>query len=169
MYNRKNMIHPSSFIDKGARVGKGAKIWHNVHVASTAVIGKNCIIGQNCYIAGVVGDNCRIQNNVNVYQGVELGKWVFCGPSMTFTNDPVPRVKYPKQGNFVKTFVGDGVSFGAHSTILCGLKIGKWAFIGAGSVVTKDVPPYALVYGNPARQHGWVNRKGAKVVKQPKL
>jgi len=160
--------HPSAFIDKGAKIGAGTKIWHNTHVASSAVIGKNCSIGQNCYIAGSIGDNCKIQNNVNVYLGVEIGNWVFCGPSMTFTNDPNPRVKYPKHGNYTKTIVEDSVSFGAHTTIVCGITVGKSAFVGAGSVVTHDVKPYSLVYGNPARHHGWMNEHGIKVKKQPK-
>ena len=125
-------------------------------------------MGQNCYIAGSIGDNCKIQNNVNVYLGVEIGNWVFCGPSMTFTNDPNPRVKYPKHGNYTKTIVEDSVSFGAHTTIVCGITVGKNAFVGAGSVVTPDVKPYSLVYGNPARHHGWMNEHGIKVKKQPK-
>lgn len=161
---KKNFFaHPSAFIDKGAKIGSGTKIWHNTHVSSTAVIGKNCSIGQNCYIAGVVGDSCKIQNNVNIYEGVELGDFVFCGPSMTFTNVFMPRAEFPVHGQYLKTVVGDGVTFGAHSTIVCGHKIGNYALIGAGAVVTKDIPAYSLAYGNPARVHGKVDKKGRKV------
>ena len=161
--------HKTAIVDKGAKIGKSTKIWHNVHVTSMAQIGENCIIGQNCYIAGKVGNNCKIQNNVNLYEQVELGDFVFCGPSMTFTNVINPRSKYLKEKDkYLITKVEIGVTIGANSTIVCGVKIGKWAFIGAGSVVTKDVPPYSLVYGNPARHHGWVNKKGEKVSSQPK-
>lgn len=151
------------YIDKGAIVGEGTKIWHNAHLMKTAIIGKNCVIGQNCFIAGIIGDGCKIQNNVNVYEGVELGDYVFCGPSMTFTNDLNPRAKYPKNRHFIKTVVGEGATIGAGAVIVCGIKIGKWAMIGAGSVVTKDVPDYALVYGNPAVLKGFVNEHGEKV------
>lgn len=156
------MIHNSSIIDEGATIGKDTKIWHFCHITATAKIGDNCNVGQNCYIAGIIGNGCRIQNNVNIYQGVEMGNFVFCGPSMTFTNDLTPRAKYPKHGEIVKTIVEEGVSFGANCTIVCGVKIGKHAMIGAGAVVTKDVPEFALMVGNPARQIGWVNEKGEK-------
>jgi len=162
----KFFVHPSAFIDEGVQISEGAKIWHNTHVTDTARVGKNSSIGQNCYIAGIVGDNCRIQNNVNVYLGVELGDWVFCGPSMTFTNDMNPRAKYPKRGEYLKTIVKEGVSFGAHTVIVCGTTIGKWAFIGAGGVVTKDIPDYAIAYGNPARVQGWVCECGEKLPKE---
>jgi UDP-2-acetamido-3-amino-2,3-dideoxy-glucuronate N-acetyltransferase len=160
------LAHPTSFIEKGAKIGQGAKIWHNTHVTETAVIGKDSSIGQNCYIAGTVGENCKIQNNVNVYLGVEMKNHVFCGPSMTFTNDLNPRAKYPKHGNYVGTKIKTGASFGAHSTIVCGTTIGKWAFIGAGSVVTKSVPDYAIVYGTPARVKGWMCECGEKLPKE---
>jgi len=159
--------HSSCFIDKGAKIGQGTKIWHNSHIASTAIIGENCTIGQNCYIAGVVGNNCKIQNNVNVYDGVILKDFVFCGPSMTFTNDLNPRVEYPKNGKYLQTLVEKGATLGAGCTIVCKTTIGQYAFIGAGSVVTKDISSFALVYGNPAKQHGWVNKKGEKVSKKP--
>lgn len=166
---KKYFVHKTAIIDKGAKIGKGTKIWHNIHVTSTAIIGEKCIIGQNCYVAGKVGNNCRLQNNVNVYEQVELGNFVFCGPSMTFTNVKNPRSKYPKEKNeYLITKVQEGVTIGAGSTIICGVKIGKWAFIGAGSVVTKNVLPHSLVYGNPACHHGWVNKKGEKVSSQPK-
>jgi UDP-2-acetamido-3-amino-2,3-dideoxy-glucuronate N-acetyltransferase len=152
--------HPSAYIDEGAQIGKDTKIWHHTHVTDTAVIGDRCNVGQNCFIAGTVGRGCKIQNNVNVYKGVELADWVFCGPSMTFTNDLNPRAKYPKQGDYVKTVVEEGVSFGAHSTIICGITIGKWALIGAGAVITKDVLAYAVVYGNPGKVKGWITERG---------
>lgn len=159
-------VHKSAFVDKGAKIGKGTKIWHHVHITKTALIGENCNIGKNCYIAGKIGRNCRLQNNVNIYLGVELADFVFCGPSMTFTNDYTPRAKYPKQGNYLKTKVKKGAAFGANSTILCGITIGKHAFIGAGSVVTKNVPDYALVYGNPAKIKGWICECGEKLPKE---
>lgn len=166
---KKYFAHKTAIIDKGAKIGKGTKIWHNVHVTSTAIIGENCIIGQNCYVAGKVGNNCKLQNNVNVYEQVELRDFVFCGPSMTFTNVINPRSKYIKEKHqFLKTKVETGVTIGANSTIICGVKIGKWAFIGAASVVTKNVLPHSLVYGNPARHHGWINKKGEKVSSKPK-
>lgn len=154
---------PTAVIDPGAKIGSGTKIWQCSHIMKTAVIGKNCVIGQNCFVAGKVKNGCKLQNNVNVYDGVELGDWVFCGPSMTFTNDINPRAKYPKNGQYLSTLVGNGVTLGANCTILCGVTIGSWAFIGAGSVVTKNIPAYALVYGNPAKLKGWVCECGAKL------
>jgi len=157
-------IHPSAFVDKGALLGQNTKVWHHSHLTETAVVGQHCSIGQNCYIAGTLGNNCKLQNNVNVYQGVKLQDWVFCGPSMTFTNVLIPRAKYPVNGVYQKTLVKEGASLGAHSTIVCGVTIGKWAMIGAGSIVTRDVPDYALVYGNPAKIQGWVCECGQKLV-----
>lgn len=157
------ILHISVFVDEGAIIGKDTKIWHNSHITNTAVIGEDCSIGQNCYIAGTIGKGCRIQNNVNVYAGVTLGDFVFCGPNMTFTNDKNPRAKYPKHGVWLQTKVCDGVSFGAGSIILSGITIGKWAFIGAGSVVTKDVPDYAIFVGNPGKLMGWMCECGEKM------
>jgi UDP-2-acetamido-3-amino-2,3-dideoxy-glucuronate N-acetyltransferase len=152
-------IHKSSYIDEDVKIGEGVKIWHFCHIETGASLGKNCILGQNVYIGKNVkiGDGCKIQNNVSVYDGVTLGNHVFCGPSCVFTNDLTPRAKYPKGfENHIKTSVGDGASIGANSTIVCGNSIGKNAMIGAGSVVTKDVPDYALVIGVPAKIKWWV-------------
>lgn len=154
---------PTAIIENGAKIGKDTKIWHHTHITKTAKIGKNCSIGQNCYVAGTLGNFCKLQNNVNVYQGVSLGNYVFCGPNMTFTNDVNPRAKYPKHGQWIATKAEDGVSFGAASVVVCGITIGKWAMIGSGSVVTKDVPAYALVFGNPATVKGWVCECGTKL------
>lgn len=155
-------VHKSAFIDEGAVIGDDCKIWHNAHVMGNAKIGKGTMIGQSCFIAGIVGEGCRIQNNVNVFEGVELSDYVFCGPNMTFTNDLNPRAKYPKNRHFIRTVVGEGATIGAGAVIVCGVKIGKWALIGAGSVVTKDVPDYGLVYGNPAVLKGFVDEYGEK-------
>lgn len=152
-------VHESSYIDDGAIIGTGTKIWHFCHIQSGSVIGENCSLGQNVNIGNNVkiGNGVKIQNNVSIYEGVELRDYVFCGPSCVFTNDLTPRSKYPK-GNigYKKTLVGTGASIGANATIVCGNIIGKWALIGSGAVVTKDVPNYALMLGVPARQVGWV-------------
>ena len=155
----------SAIIDDNVKIGDGTKIWHNSHIMSGAVIGADCSIGQNCFVAGVMGKGCKLQNNVNLYKGVELEDYVFCGPSMTFTNDLNPRAKYSKNGKFIKTIVGEGASLGANCTIVCGVKIGRWALVGAGSVVTKDIPDYAIVFGNPARLKGWICECGEKLPK----
>lgn len=160
---KKTFIHPSAYIDERAKIGAGTKIWHNTHITSSAAIGNNCNIGQNCYVAGKTGDGCRLQNNVNLYEGVALGNYVFCGPNVTFTNDLNPRAKYPKHGKWIGTNVKDGASIGAGCVIICGITIGAWSFAGAGSVVTKDVPNYALVFGNPAMLKGWICKCGEKM------
>lgn len=163
----KNFIHPSSFVDEGAVIGEGTKVWHFCHIQGTARIGRNCSLGQNVNVAGIVGDGCRIQNNVSIYEGVELEDNVFCGPSCVFTNVTVPRAAYPVHGAYRKTLIREGASLGANCTIVCGHTVGRFAMIAAGAVVTKDVPDYALIAGVPARQIGWVNEKGEKVQKCP--
>ena len=157
-------VHESSYVDENVEIGKGTKIWHFSHVQSGARIGKNCSIGQNVNIANNVkiGNYVKIQNNVSVYEGVELEDYVFCGPSMVFTNINRPRSEFPQRGSefYVKTLVKKSATIGANATILCGITIGEYAFIGAGALVTKDVPPYALFVGNPGRVVGKVDKKG---------
>lgn len=148
-------IHPTATVDKGAKIGHGTKIWHYAHVRDTAQLGNNVIVGKSSYVDSHVsiGNNVKIQNLVSVYNGVKIGNDVFVGPHVAFTNDFYPRAV--GEWNIVETFVEDGVSIGANSTIICGHTLGKYCLIGAGSVVTKDVPPHALVAGNPARLVGW--------------
>lgn len=157
--------HESSFIDQPCKIGANTKIWHFSHIQSGAKIGKNCVLGQNVNISNkaIIGNNVKIQNNVSVYDGVTLKNYVFCGPSVVFTNDINPRSKFPKQGHFIKTLVKEGASIGANSTIVCGITIGQHSFIGSGSVVTKNIPDYALAYGTPAKIKGWVCECGEKL------
>lgn len=161
---RQYFVHESSYIDDNVAIGEGTKVWHFSHIQTGSVIGKNCSIGQNVNIANNVkiGNNVKIQNNVSVYEGVELEDYVFCGPSMVFTNIKLPRSEFPQKGSeyYLKTLVKKSASIGANATIVCGVTIGEYAVIGAGAVVTKDVPPYALVVGNPARIVGKVEKKG---------
>ncbi len=161
-------VHESSYVDPGAHVGEGTKIWHFCHVMSGAVVGRHCSIGQNVFIGAnvVIGNNVKLQNNVSVYDNVTLEDDVFCGPSMVFTNVINPRSQISRQDEFQDTVVKRGASIGANATIVCGHMIGEYAFIGAGAVVTADVPAYALMYGNPARQHGYMCRCGEKLVLQ---
>lgn len=160
-------VHESSFVDRGARVGSGTQIWHFSHVLKGARIGKNCKIGQNVVVlsTAIVGDHVKIQNNVSIYDGVVLEDYVFCGPSCVFTNIFNPRSTIPRNSAefYKKTLVRYGATIGANATIICGIEIGRFAFIGAGAVVTRDVPAYALVYGNPARQRGWMCECGEKI------
>jgi len=160
--------HETAIVDDGCQIGEGTKIWHFSHISGGAVIGNNCKLGQNVYVAPKVkiGNYVKVQNNVSVYGGVELEDYVFCGPSMVFTNILNPRCKYPQDtaDKYVRTMIREGASLGANCTIVCGIIIGKHAFVGASAVVTKDVPDYALVYGNPARIRGWVCECGKKLV-----
>jgi UDP-2-acetamido-3-amino-2,3-dideoxy-glucuronate N-acetyltransferase len=152
-------VHESSFVEEGVDIGDGTKIWHFCHIQKGAQIGKNCSLGQNINISNNVkiGNGVKIQNNVSVYEGVELEDYVFCGPSMVFTNDLTPRSKYPKGSTgYNMTIVKYGASIGANATIVCGINIGRWAMIAAGAVVTKNVPNYALMAGVPAQQIGYV-------------
>lgn len=168
--NEKAFVHPSCYIDEGCELGDGTKIWHFSHIQSNSIIGKNCSIGQNVNIGRNVriGNGVKIQNNVSVYEGVELEDFVFCGPSMVFTNITDPRSKYPQEGteHYKKTLVQNGASLGANSTIVCGNTIGKNSFVGAGAVVTKDVPNYALMVGVPATRVGWVCECGNRLTVQ---
>lgn len=157
-------VHESSFIDDNVKIGNGSKVWYFSHVQKGAQIGENCSLGQNVNISNNVkiGNGVKIQNNVSVYEGIELEDYVFCGPSMVFTNDLTPRSKYPKGSEgYKKTLVKYGASIGANATIVCGNTIGRWAMIASGAVVTKDVPNYALMAGVPAKQMGWVCECGA--------
>lgn len=157
--------HETAIIDEGCEIGEGTKIWHFAHIISGAKIGKNCIVGQNCVIFNdvVLGNNVKIQNNVSVYTGVTCDDDVFLGPSCVFTNVVNPRSAIVRRGQYAKTHVGKGASIGANATIVCGHDIGAYAFIGAGAVVTKNVPAYALVIGNPARQAGWMSEYGHRL------
>ena len=162
-------VHESSYIDDDVCIGEGTKIWHFSHIQSGAQLGKSCSVGQNVNIGNnvIIGNHVKIQNNVSVYEGVELKDYVFCGPTIVFTNVKEPRSKYPQRGSkhYLKTLVKEGASIGANATIVCGNTIGNHALIGAGSTVIKDVPSYAMMAGNPARQIGWVCECGQKLDK----
>ena len=159
------LIHVSSYVDEGAIIGRGTKIWHFCHVLAGTVIGENCSIGQNVMIGPRVkiGNGCKIQNNVSLYDGVQLDDDVFCGPSCVFTNVNNPRADVSRKDEFRTTAVGRGVSIGANATIVCGHSLGEYCFVGAGAVVTKDVPAFAIVTGNPARRMGWMSRQGERL------
>jgi UDP-2-acetamido-3-amino-2,3-dideoxy-glucuronate N-acetyltransferase len=158
-------IHESAFVDEGAEIGRGTRVWHFCHVMSGAVIGERCSLGQNVVVmSGVkIGDNVKIQNNVSVYEGVELEDDVFCGPSMVFTNVINPRSHVPRKDEYRRTLVKRGASIGANATIVCGVTLGEYCFVGAGAVVSRDVPAYALVVGVPARAIGWACQCGVRL------
>jgi UDP-2-acetamido-3-amino-2,3-dideoxy-glucuronate N-acetyltransferase len=158
-------LHESSFVDDGAKIGSGSSIWHFCHVMSGATIGEKVVLGQNVFVgaAAKIGDGCKIQNNVSVYDRVILESGVFCGPSCVFTNVTNPRAFVERKNEYLVTRVCTGASIGANATIVCGVTLGRYCFVGAGAVVTADVPDYALVYGNPAKVHGWVSRTAAKL------
>jgi UDP-2-acetamido-3-amino-2,3-dideoxy-glucuronate N-acetyltransferase len=158
-------VHPTAIVDDGARVGPGTRIWHWVHVSGGAVIGDNCSLGQNVYVGNrvVIGNGVKIQNNVSVYDNVRLEDDVFCGPSMVFTNVYNPRSAVERKSEYRDTVVRRGATLGANCTIVCGVTIGEFAFIGAGAVVNRDVPAFALVVGVPGRQIGWMSRYGERL------
>ena len=160
MSERNYFVHESSYVDNNVEIGEGTKIWHFSHIQEGAKIGKKCSIGQNVNVGNnvTIGNGVKIQNNVSVYEGVELEDFVFCGPSMVFTNILDPRSEFPQKGSdfYIKTLVKKSASLGANCTIICGITIGEYAFVGAGAVVTKDVPDYGLVKGTPARVTAWM-------------
>lgn len=160
-------IHPTAVVDDNVQIGKGTSVWHFSHIQTGAKIGEKCTLGQNVNVANnvVIGNFCKIQNNVSVYEGVTLEDYVFCGPSMVFTNIILPKCKYPQRGAefYSLTLVKEGASIGANATIVCGTTLGKHCLIGAGTVVTKDVPDFALVVGNPGKIIGWVSEAGIRL------
>lgn len=158
-------VHPTAVVDPKASIGAGSKVWHFCHVMADATVGERCTLGQNVVVAprARVGNDVKIQNNVSVYTGVELDDQVFCGPSVVFTNVVNPRAHVERKNEFRATRVGRGATLGANATVVCGTTLGRWCFVGAGAVVTRDVPDFALVHGNPARLRGWVCRCGVKL------
>lgn len=157
--------HPSAIVDEGAQIGTGSRVWHFVHVCAGARIGQSVSLGQNVFVGNkvVIGDHCKVQNNVSVYDNVTLEEGVFCGPSMVFTNVYNPRSLIERKDQYRDTLVKKGATLGANCTVVCGVTIGEYAFVGAGAVVNKDVPPYALMVGVPARQIGWMSEFGEQL------
>lgn len=157
--------HPSAIIDEGAEIGAGCRVWHFVHVCSGAKVGKRVSLGQNVFVGNkvIIGDHCKVQNNVSVYDNVTLEEGVFCGPSMVFTNVYNPRSLIERKDQYLHTLVKRGATLGANCTIVCGVSIGEYAFVGAGAVVNKEVPAYALVVGVPAKQIGWMSEFGEQL------
>lgn len=160
-----SQVHATAIIDPGAEVGEGTKVWHWSHISSGARIGRNCVFGQNVYVGSdvTIGDNVRVQNNVSIYDSVTLEDDVFCGPSMVFTNVSNPRSHVSRKHEYMRTVVRVGATIGANATVVCGNEIGKYAFVAAGAVVTKDVSPFALVAGVPARRIGWMCKCGVRL------
>ncbi len=165
--NKNYYVNEHAVVDEGVEIGDGTKVWHFSHIQKGSKIGKNCVFGQNVNVGNnvTIGNFCKVQNNVSIYEGVTLEDYVFCGPSMVFTNILDPRCKYPQVGAqfYIKTLIKEGTSIGANATIVCGHTLGKHCMIGAGSVVTKDIPDYALVVGNPGRVIGWVSEAGKRL------
>jgi UDP-2-acetamido-3-amino-2,3-dideoxy-glucuronate N-acetyltransferase len=159
------IIHPTAIVDEGAQIGEGSRVWHWVHVCGAAKIGKGVSLGQNVFVGNkvIIGDRCKIQNNVSVYDNVTLEEGVFCGPSMVFTNVYNPRSLIERKSEYRDTLVKRGATLGANCTIICGVTIGEYAFVGAGTVVNKNVPAYALMVGVPARQIGWMSEYGERL------
>jgi UDP-2-acetamido-3-amino-2,3-dideoxy-glucuronate N-acetyltransferase len=158
-------IHPSAIVDQGAKIGEGSRVWHFVHVCGGAKIGQGVSLGQNVFVGNqvTIGDRCKVQNNVSVYDNVTLEEGVFCGPSMVFTNVHNPRALIERKNEYRNTLVKKGATLGANCTVVCGVTIGEYAFVGAGAVVNKDVKPYALMVGVPARQVGWMSQFGEQI------
>jgi len=158
-------IHPSAHIDEGAQIGEGTYVWHNCHVMGEAIIGENCSLGQNVFIANkvIIGDGVKIQNNISVYEGVICEDQVFLGPSMTFTNVINPRSGVNRKNEFKQTIIRKGATIGAQACIICGIEIGTYSFIGAGTTVVRDVKPYELIVGNPGRVIGWMSKSGQRL------
>jgi len=169
--NKNYYVNEHAIVDDNVEIGEGTKVWHFSHIQSGSKIGKKCVFGQNVNVGNnvTIGDFCKVQNNVSIYEGVTLEDYVFCGPSMVFTNILDPKCKYPQVGAqfYIKTLVKEGASIGANATIVCGNTLGKHCMIGAGTVVTKDVPDYALVIGTPGRVIGWVSEAGKRLKFDP--
>ena len=158
-------IHPTAIVDEGAQIGDGCRVWHWVHISAGAHIGRDCSFGQNVFVGNkvVIGNNCKIQNNVSIYDNVTLDDDVFCGPSMVFTNVYNPRAAVSRKDEYRPTLVKQGATLGANCTVVCGTTLGEYAFVAAGAVINKDVKPYALMAGVPARQIGWMSRFGERL------
>ncbi|MBZ0217703.1 MAG: N-acetyltransferase [Fimbriimonadaceae bacterium] len=159
------MVHVSAYVDDNVEIGEGTKIWHFSHVLPSTIIGRNCVLGQNVSVGPrvIIGNACKIQNNVSIYEGVTLEDRVFCGPSCVFTNVMNPRAEIERKDEFRKTLVRCGATIGANATIVCGSTVGAYSFVGAGAVVIRDVPDFAVVAGVPARQIGWMSKAGARL------
>jgi UDP-2-acetamido-3-amino-2,3-dideoxy-glucuronate N-acetyltransferase len=164
-------IHPTAIVDDGAQLGEGTRVWHWVHISGGARIGERCSFGQNVFVGNdvLIGNNVKVQNNVSIYDAVTIEDDVFCGPSMVFTNVYNPRSAIIRKNEYRRTLVKKGTTIGANATIVCGVTLGDYCFIAAGAVVNKDVMPYALMAGVPAKQIGWMNASGERVTKQPSL